>query len=77
MSGLSLSLAVPAGTPKEVIALLNSATNEFLKSERGRDFESRYGLLIAGGTPEEARKFLAAEEERLVPVIRKAKITVN
>jgi tripartite-type tricarboxylate transporter receptor subunit TctC len=77
VSGLSLSLAAPARTPPQVIATINAATNDFLKSDRGRIFETSYSLQIAGGTPEAARKFLAGEAERLIPVIRKAGISVN
>jgi tripartite-type tricarboxylate transporter receptor subunit TctC len=77
VSGLSLTLAVPAKTPPEIVARLNAATNEFLKSERGKSFESNYSLIVAGGTPEMARDFLAGETKRLEPVIRKAKISVE
>jgi tripartite-type tricarboxylate transporter receptor subunit TctC len=77
VSGLSLTLAAPAGTPPDVIAQLNAATNDFLKSERGKTFETSYSLQIAGGTPDAARKFLANDAARLEPVIRKAKITAD
>jgi tripartite-type tricarboxylate transporter receptor subunit TctC len=77
VSGLSLTLVAPAKTPPEIIARLNAATNEFLKSERGRSFETNYSLIVAGGAPEVARDFLAGETERLEPVIRKAKITAE
>jgi tripartite-type tricarboxylate transporter receptor subunit TctC len=77
VSGLSLTLVAPAGTPPSIIAKLNAATNDFLKSERGRDFETKYSLQIAGGTPAAAAEFLAGETARLEPVIRKAKISVD
>jgi tripartite-type tricarboxylate transporter receptor subunit TctC len=77
VSGLSLTLAAPAKTPPEVIAALNAATNDFLRSDKGRTFETNYSLQIAGGTAGAAGKFLAGEAERLIPVIRKAKISVN
>ena len=77
VSGLSLTIAAPANTPKDVVAKLNAATNDFLKSERGRAFETNYSLIVAGGTPEAARDFLAADAARLEPVIRKANISVN
>jgi tripartite-type tricarboxylate transporter receptor subunit TctC len=77
VSGLSLTLAAPAGTPSEVIAQLNAAANAFLKSERGKSFETNYSLQIAGGTPEAAREFLANNAAQLEPVIRKAKIAVD
>lgn len=77
ISGLSLTLVAPAKTPPAIVAQLNAATNDFLKSERGRGFEKNYALQIAGGTPEIARDFLAGETARLEPVIRKAKITAD
>lgn len=77
VSGLSLTLAAPAGTPSDVITQLNAATNAFLKSERGKSFETNYSLQIAGGTPDAAREFLANNAAQLEPVIRKAKIAVD
>lgn len=77
VSGLSITLAVPAKTPSEVIARLSQETNRFLASERGRVAFSPYSLQIAGGSPEDAHSFLASEAERLEPVIRSANITVK
>jgi tripartite-type tricarboxylate transporter receptor subunit TctC len=77
VSGLSLTLVAPAKTPPAIIAKLNAATNDFLKSERGRDFETKYSLQVAGGTPAAAAEFLAGETARLEPVIRKANISAD
>ena len=77
VSGLSLTLVAPAKTPPEIIARLNAVTNDFLKSERGQSFEKIYSFIIAGGTPQAARDFLAAETERLEPVIMRANITAE
>jgi tripartite-type tricarboxylate transporter receptor subunit TctC len=77
VSGLSLTLVAPAQTPPAIIAKLNAATNDFLKSKQGRDFETKYSLQVAGGTPEAAAEFLAGETARLEPVIRKAKISAD
>ncbi len=77
VSGLSLTLVAPAKTPPEIIARLNAVTNDFLKSERGQSFEKIYSFIIAGGTPQAARDFLAGETERLEPVIRRANITAE
>ena len=77
ISGVSLTLVAPAKTPPAILAQLNAATNDFLKSERGRGFEKNYALQIVGGTPEIARDFLAGETARLEPVIRKAKISAD
>jgi tripartite-type tricarboxylate transporter receptor subunit TctC len=77
VSGLSLTLAAPVGTPPDLVARLNAVANEFLKSERGATFETNYSLQIAGGTSEAARAFLANDAARLEPVIRKARISVD
>jgi tripartite-type tricarboxylate transporter receptor subunit TctC len=77
VSGLSLTLVAPLKTPPEIIGRINAVMNDFLQSERGKSFESNYSLIIAGGPPERARDFLAAETQRLEPVIRKAKISAD
>lgn len=77
ISGLSLTLVAPAKTPPAIIAQLNAATNDFLKSERGQSFEKNYSFIVAGGPPQVARDFLAGETERLEPVIRRANITAE
>lgn len=77
VSGLSLTLVAPAKTPPAIIAKLNAATNDFLRSAHGRDFETKYSLQVAGGTPEAAAEFLAGETARLEPVIRKANISAD
>lgn len=76
VSGLSLSMAAPAGTPAAIVAKLNAAVNAYLVSGRGREVAGALGLQIAGGTPEELRAFLAQESARLEPVIEAAKITL-
>ncbi len=77
VSGVSLTLVAPAKTAPEIVERLNAVVNDFLKSERGRGFETNYSLQIAGGSPQAARDFLAGETARLEPVIRKAKITAD
>jgi tripartite-type tricarboxylate transporter receptor subunit TctC len=77
VSGLSLTLVAPLRTPPEIIDRINAVMNEFLRSDRGKSFESNYSLIIAGGPPARAREFLANETERLEPVIRTAKISAE
>jgi tripartite-type tricarboxylate transporter receptor subunit TctC len=77
VSGLSLGLAAPAGTPVVIVEKLNAAVNAYLASARGREVAGALGLQIAGGTPEDLRAFLARESARLEPVIEAAKITLE
>jgi tripartite-type tricarboxylate transporter receptor subunit TctC len=45
--------AVPAGTPDDVVKILNEATNHALKSERVKRVMVDNAYFVSGGTPEE------------------------
>jgi tripartite-type tricarboxylate transporter receptor subunit TctC len=77
VSGLSMSLAAPAGTPAPVIARLNAVVNEFRNSPRGEAMGAALGLQMVGGTPADMASFLEQESARLEPVIHAAKITMD
>ena len=69
-SGVWFGLAVPAGTPKEVIARLNDASNRGVKSP---DFIKRMtdlGYNIMGGTPEQMSDLLKVEVARWGPIVK-------
>lgn len=64
------SLSVPAGTPKPAIDRLNKAVNKVIADP---DFVARahaIGMEPQGGTPEELGKFIKAEADRWVPLLR-------
>ena len=56
-----LGLAVPAGTPKDVVAKLNAAANEVLSRPDVKASLAKQGMDPAGGTPEEAARHVATE----------------
>ncbi len=69
-SGVWFGLTVPAGTPKDVIARLNT---ESVKATRSPDFIKRMnelGYNILGGTPEEMGEMLKAEVARWGPIVK-------
>ncbi len=68
------ALAAPAGTPKEVIARLNAAANEALKSPAVKDRLQKLGVRAQGSTPDQAGQLLASEIKRWGDVIKAAKI---
>jgi tripartite-type tricarboxylate transporter receptor subunit TctC len=71
------AISAPPKTPPDIVAKLNGAINDTLKDP---DVQSRFTslhLLPGGGTPQEMRKFLAAETQRWGEVIKAAKIPVN
>lgn len=69
------ALLAPAGTPPEVIAKLNAASNDFLKTARARDIFANLGIEAAGGTPDDLKAFVASEIEKWAPIIKAANIS--
>ncbi|OJY40827.1 MAG: hypothetical protein BGP08_12995 [Rhizobiales bacterium 64-17] len=68
-------ILAPTGTPADVIAKLNAATNEYIKSEKARTFFDNLGVEASGGTPADAKAFMASEVEKWAPIIKAAKIS--
>ena len=68
------ALAVPTGTPAEIIAKINAAANAFIRSAKGEEELNKLDSLPAGGTPEETKAFIAAEIRKWAPIIKAAKI---
>jgi len=65
---------VPAGTPKPVVAKLNSEINRILKMPDVREQLARTGSEVAGGTAEEFEKYIAFETGKWANVAQVAKI---
>ena len=67
----------PAGTPKEIVRLLNATVNKALAlPEVGQKFLI-HGVEAAPSTPEEFRDFIRADQQRWTAVINEAKISVE
>ena len=69
------ALLAPAGTPPDVTAKLNLATNEYLRSAGAKAFLDNLGVQIAGGTPDQLKAFTASELEKWAPIIKSANIS--
>lgn len=67
-------LVAPTGTPADIVQKLNAATNEYIRSEKGKKQFFTVDLQVEGGTPESARAFVANEIVKWGPLIRKANI---
>jgi tripartite-type tricarboxylate transporter receptor subunit TctC len=72
-----LALLAPANTPQPVIARLNGALREALKTKDVREKFEAQAFVPFPTTPEEARKFLAEEAARLSRVIKARGITAD
>jgi tripartite-type tricarboxylate transporter receptor subunit TctC len=70
------ALAAPAGTPSEIVDKLNTATNEFLKSPKGKDALAKLSMHAVGGPPADLKTFIASELKKWGPVVKEANISM-
>jgi len=68
------ALLAPTGTPADIVARLNAATNDYLKSERAKILFDDLGIQPAGGTPQDLKVFMASEVRKWAPIIKAADI---
>ena len=72
-----LALLAPAATPRPIVARLNGALLEALKTKEVREKFEAQAFVPFSTTPEEAGKFLAGEAARLSRVIKTRGITAD
>ena len=68
---------VPAGTPPEIIARLNKAMLDAMKSPKVQTTFKTIGAEAVGGTPEELKTYLAAETTKWAKIIKESGIQAN
>ena len=71
------AVAAPAGTPKEIIARLNSEFNQILKLPDVQEKQTAVGAVIIGGTPEQFGEYLKSEIAKFARVVKEAKISAQ
>ena len=67
-------LLAPTGVPAEVVAKINAAANDYLKTAKAKELFDKLGVVASGGTPAELKAFIDQEVERWGPVVRDAKM---
>lgn len=81
LPGYSLSswnvLAVPAGTPKDVVEILSKASDKVLHAPEVVEKAKSFGSEVVGGTPESVVKFLKEERVRWEAAVKAAKLDKN
>ena len=70
-SGAWVALLAPLGTPPAIIAKLNQATNDALKSTTMREPLARLGAQLRGGTPQDLARHMRAEHDKWGPIVAK------
>jgi tripartite-type tricarboxylate transporter receptor subunit TctC len=67
-------LLAPAGTPAEIINLLNASVEKAIRSSAFKTIEANDGLTFAPGTPEDFGRYLQSEAARWRDVVKDAHI---
>jgi tripartite-type tricarboxylate transporter receptor subunit TctC len=71
-SVLWFGISAPAGTPQPIIDKLSRAANEALKSDEVTKALQAQTVAAMGGTPDQFRKHMAAEQKRWTDVVNAA-----
>jgi tripartite-type tricarboxylate transporter receptor subunit TctC len=77
VSATDYALYTPAGTPKDVIAILNRETNAAIQLEDVRAKLAGMGIEISGSTPEALQAELADEIAKWAKVVRDANLKLE
>ncbi len=68
------ALSGPRGTPAEVVAKINGAVNDYLKTDASREQLRVLGMVGAGGTPAQLQATITAETTKWEPILKAANI---
>jgi tripartite-type tricarboxylate transporter receptor subunit TctC len=71
------ALYAPARTSRAIVAQINAEIHHMLKQPELRERLASYGLLPAGGTPEDLGNYLKSEIARWTKVVKTAGISIN
>ena len=71
------AVAAPAGTPKDIIAKLNTELNQILKLPDVQEKNASFGADPVGGTPEQYSEYLKSEIAKFARVVKEAKISAQ
>lgn len=70
-------MVAPAGTPREAVERLNKAVNQALAREDFMAKARAMGIEPRGGSPEDLGKYLRAEYDRWVPLLKSLNLPKN
>ena len=76
-STLWIGFVTAAKTPRAVIAKLNDGVNRALQTPDVRGRLEQLGLEVEGGTPEKFGALLAAEVQRLQPLVKSGRLQID
>ena len=76
-SGTWNAIVAPPNTPQPIVAKLNAAIEDALKSEHARDIFAKINLHTAGGSPAEAAAFIKEQTKLWDGVIKAAHVEAH
>ena len=76
-SATNYTLFAPAGTPRDVIDLLNREINEVLKQQDLRDRLLALGIIVTGGSVAAVQARIPAEMDKWAKVIKAANVKIE
>jgi len=76
-SGTWNAIVAPPGTPRAIVAKLNTAVEDALKSEHARDIFAKVNLHAASGTPAQAATFIEEQTKLWSGVIKRANVPAH
>jgi tripartite-type tricarboxylate transporter receptor subunit TctC len=76
-SGTWNAIAAPPKTPAAIVAKLNKAINDVIKSPEAQAHFAKINLHAAGGSPAEAKAFITNETQVWGEVIKEARVPAH
>jgi tripartite-type tricarboxylate transporter receptor subunit TctC len=70
------AIVAPTGTPADIVQKVNTFTNAYLKSEKGKAQLVQFNMQPAGGTPDDLKAYIASEQKKWGPVVKAANISM-
>jgi tripartite-type tricarboxylate transporter receptor subunit TctC len=70
-------IVTPAKTPSDIVQKVNVAVNNWLQSAAGKEALTKFVMQGAGGTPADAKAYVANELTKWGPVIKASNIALN
>jgi tripartite-type tricarboxylate transporter receptor subunit TctC len=75
--GFWSGIVAPAGTPSDIVRLLNTAINDAMKSEQVQQAVAKLGGRTPLGSAQDFESFIAEERRKWTAVIRAANLKIN
>lgn len=77
VAGTWFALVAPAKTPTDILEKLNATVRDYMASAAGKKFLGALGMQPIGGTPADAKAYIAAEAARWAPLIHETHMVTS